>query len=115
MSKFAEQIAANRQARGRSFVDVEEWGTEDNPLRIYYTKVTGSDIDKVSRKYKDFTANPSIAGMVEMIIIKSQTEDGEKMFSLEDKPTLMREPITVLTLVFGTIFNAISVEEQEKN
>ena len=53
--------------------------------------------------------------MVEMIIIKSQTEDGEKMFSLEDKPTLMREPITVLTLVFGTIFNAISVEEQEKN
>jgi hypothetical protein len=115
MSKFAEQIAANRAARERNFIDVDEWGAEGNPLRIYYTAVTGSDIDKVSRKYKDFTSNPSIAGMVEMIIIKAQTEDGEKMFSLDDKPTLLREPIGVLTNVFGVVFNAVSVEEQEKN
>ena len=115
MSKFAEQIAANRAARERNFIDVDEWGTEGNPLRIYYTAVTGSDIDKVSRKHKDFTSNPSIAGMVEMIIIKAQTDDGEKMFSLEDKPTLLREPIGVLTNVFGVVFNALSVEEQEKN
>ena len=50
-----------------------------------------------------------------MIIIKAQTDDGEKMFSLEDKPTLLREPIGVLTNVFGVVFNALSVEEQEKN
>lgn len=115
MSKFAEQIAANRSARKRSHIEVSEWGSEDSPLVIYYTKVTGSDIDKVSRKYKDFISNPTIAGMVEMIIIKSETSDGEKMFKIDDKPTLMREPITVLTNVFGSIFDAVTVEEQEKN
>ena len=50
-----------------------------------------------------------------MIIIKAQTEDGETMFTLDDKPTLMREPIGVLTNVFGCIFNPVSIEEQEKN
>ena len=115
MSKFGEQISANRESRKREYVEVEEWGVDGSPLKIYYTTVTGSDIDKVQRQYKDFTTNPSIAGMVQMIIIKAQTEDGETMFTLDDKPTLMREPIGVLTNVFGCIFNPVSIEEQEKN
>jgi hypothetical protein len=115
MSKFGEQIAANRAARERHSVEVSEWGTEDSPLVIYYGAVTGSDIDKVQRKHKDFLTNPTMPAMVEVLLIKSEDEHGEKIFTLEDKPTLMREPFEIITRVFGTVFNATSLEEQEKN
>ena len=77
MSRFGEQIAANRAARERHSVEVPEWGTDDSPLVIYYGAVTGSDIDKVQRKHKDFLTNPTMPAMVEVLLIKSEDEQGE--------------------------------------
>ena len=81
---------------------------------IYYGAVTGSDIDKVQRAQR-LSTNPTMPAMVEVLLIKSEDEQGEKIFTLEDKPILMREPFEIITRVFGTVFNATSLEEQEKN
>ena len=115
MSKFGDRIAANRAAKDIGSIEVAEWGEDGVPLRIFYTAVTGLDIDKIQRKHKDFLSNPTIEAMVETIIVKAKDESGDKMFTLEDKIVLLNEPAELIARVFGGIFNAISVEEQEKN
>lgn len=112
---IAQRIAANRAARERRSVEVMEWGEDDAPLLIYYSDVSAREIEKVRNKHKDFLSNPSIAAMVEIIIMKAEAEDGEKLFTLEDKPVLMGEPVDVIANLFGSIFSSEPVEVKEKN
>ena len=53
--------------------------------------------------------------MVDMIIMKAQNRDGDLIFTLEDKPTLMREPVELITRIAGEMMMANSPEEHEKN
>lgn len=115
MSKLSERIAANRATKSRNSIEVEEWGDGDTPLLIYYGDVTGKDIDRVQRKHPDFLTNTTIAAMVDTIIIKAEDENGDKLFTIEDKQTLLNEPLAVIAKVFGSVFTAVSIEEQEKN
>lgn len=112
---LAKRIAAKRAEQQRGFVDVEEWGEGENPLRLFFTSVSARDIEKVQRKYKDFMTNTSLGAMVEMVIEKCEDEKGEKAFTLEDKPILMSEPVGVIAKVFGAVFNATSIEDHAKN
>lgn len=112
---LAQRIAAKRAEQQRNVIEVPEWGEGDNPLRLYAGPVTVRDIEKVQRKYKDFLTNTTMAAMVEMIIIKCEDENGEAVFSLEDKPTLMGEPVSVIANIFGNVFNSDSIEDHEKN
>jgi hypothetical protein len=112
---IAKRIAANRAAQPRGFVDVEEWGEGDKPLRLFFTQVNARDIEKVQRKYKDFLVASSLGGMVEMIIEKCEDEKGTSTFTLEDKPILMSEPPLLIARVFNAVFNAQSSEDHAKN
>jgi hypothetical protein len=112
---IGKRIAANRAARERGSVDVVEWGENDAPLTIYFTNVSARDIEKVRSKHNDFLTNPSLTAMVDIIILKSENADGEKMFTLEDKVHLMGEPIDIIAEVFGSVFSSNSAEELEKN
>lgn len=112
---FAKQIAAKRAEKERGFVDVEEWGEGDTPLRLFFTAVSARDMEKVQRKYKDFLTNTSMGAMVELLIEKCEDQKGDKAFTLEDKPILMGEPVGLIAKVFGSIFNAGSIEDHAKN
>ena len=112
---IAKRIAAKRAEQERRFAEVEEWGEADTPLRLYFAQVSARDIEKVQRKYPSFLNEPSMSSMVEMIILKAEGEDGEKLFTLEDKATLLGESVNVIAKVFGAVFNADSAEDHEKN
>jgi hypothetical protein len=112
---IAKRIAANRAAQERGFVDVNEWGEDGQPLRLYFTTVTARDVEKVQRKHPEFLDRASLAAMVEMIIEKAQDEAGDRAFTLEDKPILMGETVNVIAKVFAAIFSATSIEDHEKN
>jgi hypothetical protein len=112
---LARRIAAKRADQQRGFVDVEEWGEGETPLRLFFTSVSARDIEKVQRKYKDFLTNTSLGAMVEMVIEKCEDQKGDKAFTLEDKPILMSEPVGVIAKVFGAVFNATSIEDHTKN
>ena len=112
---IAKRIAAKRADQQRGFVDVEEWGEGDVPLRLFFTSVSARDVEKVQRKYKDFLSEASLGAMVEMIIEKCEDENGDKAFTLEDKPILMGEPIGVIARVFGAVFKSNSSEDHAKN
>lgn len=112
---IAKRIAANRAAQPRGSVDVEEWGEGGKPLRLFFTQVNARDIEKVQRKYKDFLSSPSLAAMVEMIIEKCEDEKGDRTFTLEDKPVLMSETVSIIAKVFGAVFGSEAPEEHAKN
>lgn len=115
MGAIGNRIAAKQQKARRS-IPVEAWGEDGAPLLVYFTDITAGDLDKLQRKHKDFLNNQTIAGMVDLIIAKAEDEDGNRMFTLEDKFTLMGEPISLIGDVAGRMFGGIeTVEEQEKN
>ena len=112
---IAKRIA-EKQKRQRRTIDVPEWGEDGTPLLIYVSEVTAGDLDKLQRKHKDFLNNMTIAGMVDLLILKAEDADGNRMFSLEDKFTLMGEPVNLIGDIAGKMFGGVaSVEDQEKN
>lgn len=108
------QIASRRKHQ-RVCVPVPEWG-DDQALEVYAGPLTCFDLDKIQKKHKDFLSSQSIEGMVDLIILKAEGKDGEKLFTLEDKPHLMREPLAVVARVSAELLSSVaSIEEQEKN
>ena len=61
--------------------------------------------------------NPSIAAMVDLIVMKAESKDGDKLFtSAEDKLDLMGEETTVVSGIANEMFGTIeSIEDVEKN
>lgn len=108
------KIAARRQHK-RVCVLVPEWG-EDAPLEIFAGPLTCFDLDRIQKKHKDFLSSQSIEGMVDLIILKAENAQGERLFTLEDKPHLMREPLSVVTRVSAELLGSVtSIEDHEKN
>ena len=112
---IAEKIAAKRAEKELGSFEVEEWGDDGKPLTLFLTDVAARDMSKIQKKHKDFINNPTMDAMVDMIILKAMTKEGEKAFDVGDKFILMGEPLNVIAKVFGAIFETVSVEEQEKN
>lgn len=112
---LAKRLAARQDADRRS-IEVPEWGEdESSPQIVYYGPFLAIEMDKVQRKHPNFLQSMTMAGMVEIIVMKAQDKDGNSLFTIEDKPTLMREPLTLITRVAGALMSSESVEEQEKN
>jgi hypothetical protein len=112
---LGERIAAKRQ-KNRRKVSVAEWGEDGKALDLYASTLTCHDVDRLQKKHKDFLTNMTIEGMVDLIILKAENADGERLFSLEDKPHLMREPVILVSRVAGEVFGSVlSVEDAEKN
>ncbi len=110
---IGERIAAKRQTN-RKTIEVAEWG-EDDPLVIYVGSLTCADVDKLQRKHKDFLTNMTVNAMVDLIIQKAEDKNGDKLFTLEDKPFLMREPVSLVSRVAGEMFATVILVDEQKN
>ena len=109
------RIAANRQSSRRKVL-IAEWGEDGKPLEIFAGVLTCHDVSRLQNKHKDFLSNMSVEAMVDLIILKAENEAGERLFTLEDKPVLMREPVLLVTRIAGEVFGSVlSVEDAEKN
>ena len=113
MGAIGDRLA--QRQRQRHSISVPEWGDDGVPLLIYFTDVTAGDLDKLQRKHKDFLNNMTMGVMVDLIINKVEDADGNRMFTLEDKMTLMGESVTLIGDIAGRLFTVTPVEEQEKN
>lgn len=108
---LAKRIAERHQANRRQ-IEVAEWGEEDAPLVIYCGALTCGDVSKLQRKHANFLSNPTVDAMVDLILTKAENKDGDKIFTLEDKPILMRESVTLISRVSSAMFSTVeSVEE----
>ena len=110
---IAERIKA-RTSKKRH-IDVEEWGEDGTPERVYYGPLLAGELNRIQRKHPTFLQSASFEGMVDLIILKAENGQGEKMFTLEDKPVLMREEVSVISNVAAEFMSGTSVETAEKN
>ncbi len=112
---LGEQIAARRVKEKRT-IEIPEWGEDNVPLILYASAITAGDINKLQRKHKTFLNDMTVDAMVDLIIMKAETKDGQKAFTLEDKPFLMKEEVNIIATLSAKMFGeTVSVEEQEKN
>lgn len=84
--------------------------------KLFSGAVTVSDMQHILKKHPNVMNGTDLAGMVEVIIRKVEDEKGDRVFTLEHKPKLMRMPIGEIADLFNQIFNGIeNPEESEKN
>ena len=113
---LGKRISERQSRRERQSMQVPEWGENGVAEVIYFGEITVQDLNKIQRKHKDFINSMQIEGMVDLIIAKAENVDGERLFTLEDKSTLMKESVGVIGAVAGRIMgNSESFEDQEKN
>jgi hypothetical protein len=107
--RIAERTANKRH------IDVAEWGDEGKPEKVYYGPLLAGELNRIQRKHPNFLNSTSFDAMVDLIILKAENGQGEKLFTLEDKAVLMREEVSVISNVAAAFMSGDSVEEQEKN
>ena len=112
---IADRIKERSQRR-RTIL-VEEWGEDENtPLPVYFGPLTAFELNKIQRKHQGFLSNATLAGMVDLIIMKAEDKENNKLFTVDDRPVLMREEVHVISQVASEMLSsADSVEEHEKN
>lgn len=107
--RIAERTSTKRH------IDVIEWGEDGKPERVFYGPLLAGELNRIQRKHPTFLSAASFDAMVDLIVLKAETGDGSKMFTLEDKPILMREEVGIISRVAAEFMSGTSVEEQEKN
>ncbi len=110
---IAKRIA--ERTSKKTHIEVEEWGEPGAPEKVYFGPLLAGELNRIQRKHPSFLQSASFEAMVELIVLKAENGQGEKLFTLEDKPILMREQVGVISRVAAEMMSGPTVEELEKN
>ena len=104
--KLKERIAF----QAKSF-HVTEWDTD-----VYCTPFTCGELDKLQKRHPGFLNNLAGEAMVDLIVMKALDENGKQLFTLKEKPYLLREEATVINDVASKLIAQTGLEDTpEKN
>lgn len=110
---IAQRIAARTSQKRH--IEVPQWGEPGNPEKVYFGPLLAGELNRIQRKHPSFLQSASFEAMVDLIILKAENGQGEKLFTLEDKPILMREEVSIISSVAADLMSSTNVEEHEKN
>mgnify|MGYP000689732114 CR=1 FL=1 len=106
-----DRVKEHFESQGVKKINVAEWGEEGQPLVIYSTPMSLAEKRNLFKTAKD----NDLGIMVDVIALKSRDKDGNKIFKIDDKQTLMNKADPeVIARVAGEILNSISLEDAEK-
>lgn len=106
-NKFLQAAKDHYKALGTPHIDIPEWTVDGKPIRIFWKPITCIEQDEI--RAGDNTD-------LEIFIKKAMTENGEKMFSIEDKMEIKRLVAPqIITRVAIKMMLLPSVEDAEKN
>jgi len=109
----ADDFFADKPEKVVKSVDIER--ANGKVHTIYFDDMTFRDLNKLQKKHPNFLNEQNADGMVDLVIMKAMTAEGEKFFDVGDKFKLMSENFAVVPTMFAAMFNTIPVDEQEKN
>jgi hypothetical protein len=105
---YLERLTADYDQHGRQSIAVAELDCE-----VYWTPVTVAERAKIVARVNEGNASEAT---VYAVILKAEDAEGKKMFSLEDKQTLMRRVrASVIEKIASAILTEPSLEALEKN
>ena len=106
-----DRVKAQFEALGIKKIEVAEWGEEGKPLIIYCSPFTLGEKRNLFKGAK----NDDLGVLVDAIVLKSKDSEGNKIFKLDDKLTLLNNAdANVIARVSTEMLNGISYEEAEK-
>jgi len=110
--KAIERAKAHFDSLDIKKISVPEWGEDGQPLLIFSKPLTLQETSKLFRMAKE----DDMAMLAYVLIYKALDENGEKIFSLEDKNTLLNKvDRNVLIRVSNEIMAEQPEEEVKKN
>jgi hypothetical protein len=106
-----DRVKAQFEALGIKKIEVAEWGEEGKPLIIYCSPFTLGEKRNLFKGAK----NDDLGVLVDAIVLKAKDSEGNKIFKLDDKLTLLNNAdANVIARVSTEMLNGISYEEAEK-
>ncbi len=106
-NKFLQAAKDHYKALGTPHIDIPEWIVDGKPVRIFWKPITCLEQD-------DIRAGDNTD--LEIFIRKALTENGEKMFTIEDKMEVKRLVVPqIVTRVAVRMMLLPSIEDAEKN
>ena len=111
MSSVIDRVKSQFEALGIKKIEVAEWGEEGKPLIIYCSPFTLGEKRNLFKGAK----NDDLGVLVDAIVLKAKDSEGNKLFKLDDKLTLLNNAdANVIARVSTEMLNGISYEEAEK-
>lgn len=82
-----DQVKQHYQAQERVVISVPEWGDGTTPLEINIFPMTMAEASFIQRLSGKKASN--IESAVNSLIVKARDKDGNRLFKIEDKDTLL--------------------------
>ena len=93
-------------------ISVPEWAEDGKPFYLFASPLTLQETSKLYKMSKD----DDMTMLVYILIYKALDEDGNKLFTLEDKSTLLNKvDRNVIARVANEIMGNTPIEEVKKN
>ena len=106
-----DRVKEHFEAKGIKTIEVAEWGEEGKPLVIYSKPFTLAE----KRNLFKGARNDDLGVLVDVIVLKARDEEGNKMFKLDDKKTLLNNADPeIIASVATQMLNSVNSEEAEK-
>jgi hypothetical protein len=105
--ELLERIKTHFSSQERMHFFVEEW-----ELDLYMSPLSLREQDKINARGKESPYQIAVYAL----ILKAEDEQGEKLFTLDDKVTLLNNvSFKTVESIITAMFNSGGVEESEKN
>jgi hypothetical protein len=109
--QIIDRVKAQFEALGIKKIEVAEWGEEGKPLIIYCSPFTLGEKRNLFKGAK----NDDLGVLIDAIVLKAKDSDGNKIFKLDDKLTLLNNAdANVIARVATEMLSGISYEDSEK-
>ena len=106
-----DRVKEHFEQQGVKKIEVAEWGEEGKPLIIYTSPFTLGEKRNLFKGAK----NDDLGVLVDAIVLKAKDGEGNKIFKLDDKQTLLNNAdANVIARVATEMLNGVSYEEAEK-
>ena len=96
--------------QGQTEIVVPEWDET-----FYVTPLTMEELAKLHKRFPNFLTEFSPESAVELIMLKAKDKDGNKAFTLEHKPFLLGQKVSVMMHFYGVLVGSAIGEDHEKN
>ena len=105
--ELLERIKTHFSSQERTHFYIEEWSQD-----VYMSALSLREQDKINARGKESPYQIAVYAL----ILKAEDEQGEKLFTLDDKVTLLNN-VSFVTVekIITAMFNSGGVEESEKN
>ena len=94
-----DRVSSHYKRAKNQVIEVPEWGDQTGPFKVFFDPTTPSQRARISDEFENLNAE----AYVEVLVMKAQDENGEKLFNADDRHKL-------LTQADGAIIGRIALQ-----